>query len=83
MDGSGARDGAAESHTTLTVIATDANLSRFELAQWGRQVHTSMARAIHPFHTARDGDVLFAVTTAAGDRLADNGGLGLDAADTV
>src|SRR2546421_7609724 len=66
-----------------SVIATDAKLSRFELAQWGRQVHTSMARAIHPFHTARDGDVLFAVTTAAGDRVADNGGLGLDAADAV
>src|SRR2546421_2375538 len=65
------------------VIATDAKLSRFELTQWGRQVHTSMARAIHPFHTARDGDVLFAVTTAAGDRVADNGGLGLDAADAV
>jgi hypothetical protein len=29
------------------------------------QVHTSMARAIQPFHTRADGDVLFAVTTGA------------------
>jgi L-aminopeptidase/D-esterase-like protein len=28
-----------------------------------RQVHTSMARAIQPFHTLDDGDAFFAVTT--------------------
>jgi L-aminopeptidase/D-esterase-like protein len=28
-----------------------------------RQVHSSMARAIDPFHTMYDGDVLYAVTT--------------------
>jgi L-aminopeptidase/D-esterase-like protein len=28
-----------------------------------RQVHTSMARAIDPFHTMYDGDVQYAVTT--------------------
>ncbi|TML20842.1 MAG: peptidase S58, DmpA [Actinobacteria bacterium] len=29
----------------------------------GRQVHASMARAIHPFHALTDGDVLYAATT--------------------
>ena len=34
-----------------------------ELRQLARQVHASMARAIDPFHTIHNGDVLYAVTT--------------------
>jgi L-aminopeptidase/D-esterase-like protein len=49
--------------TTLTVIATNQKLDRWVLRQLARQVHTSMARAIHPFHALTDGDVLFAATT--------------------
>lgn len=49
--------------TTLTVIATSQKLDRWVLRQLARQVHTSMARAIHPFHALTDGDVLFAATT--------------------
>jgi L-aminopeptidase/D-esterase-like protein len=30
-----------------------------------RQVHSSLARAIDPFHTMYDGDVLYCVTTNA------------------
>jgi L-aminopeptidase/D-esterase-like protein len=51
-------------NTTLTVVATNQKLDRWLLRQLGRQVHTSMARAIHPFHALTDGDVLFAVTTS-------------------
>jgi 6-aminohexanoate-oligomer endohydrolase len=50
-------------NTTLTVLVTNQKLSRYELTQLGRQVHASMARAIQPFHTHADGDVLFAVST--------------------
>jgi L-aminopeptidase/D-esterase-like protein len=50
-------------NTTLTVVATNQKLDRWLLRQLGRQVHTSMARAIHPFHAITDGDVLFAATT--------------------
>jgi L-aminopeptidase/D-esterase-like protein len=50
-------------NTTLTMVATDAKLSGRELAQFGRQVHTSMARAIDPFHTTSDGDTLYALTS--------------------
>jgi L-aminopeptidase/D-esterase-like protein len=66
-------DGAPieEGNSTVTVIATDAVLNTFELRQWSRQVHTSMARAIHPFHTTRDGDVLFAVTTGRSQQRVD------------
>jgi 6-aminohexanoate-oligomer endohydrolase len=52
-----------KSNTTLTVLATNIQLSNHLLTQFARQVHTSMARAIQPFHTIYDGDVLFAVTT--------------------
>jgi L-aminopeptidase/D-esterase-like protein len=54
---------APEGNTTLTVIITNQKLTRRDLEQWGKQVHSSMSRAIYPFHTPRDGDTLFAVTT--------------------
>lgn len=50
-------------NTALTVFVTNQKISRDSLAQVGRQVHSSMARAIQPFHTIYDGDVLYAVTT--------------------
>jgi L-aminopeptidase/D-esterase-like protein len=50
-------------NTTLTVLVTNLKLGPHYLRQFGRQVHTSMARAIQPFQTQRDGDVLFALST--------------------
>jgi L-aminopeptidase/D-esterase-like protein len=50
-------------NTTLTAVVTNQRLSSRELQQLARQVHASMARAIQPFHTADDGDVLIAVST--------------------
>ena len=50
-------------NTTLTVVVTNQQLDDRSLGQLGRQVHSSMARAIQPFHTLYDGDVLFAVST--------------------
>ena len=50
-------------HTTLTLLVTNQKLSPQSLRQVGKQVHTSMARAIQPFHTIYDGDVFFSVTT--------------------
>jgi L-aminopeptidase/D-esterase-like protein len=50
-------------HTTLTLCATNVALPPRALRQFGKQVHTSMARAIQPFHTIYDGDVFFTVTT--------------------
>jgi 6-aminohexanoate-oligomer endohydrolase len=49
--------------TTLTLVATNQRLGRRELQTLGRQVHASMARAIQPFHSLVDGDVLYAATT--------------------
>jgi L-aminopeptidase/D-esterase-like protein len=50
-------------NTTLTVLATNQAMNIRELNQMARQVHSSLARAIDPFHTMYDGDVLYAVTT--------------------
>ena len=51
------------SNTTLTLIVTNVKMSETNLEQFAKQVHTSMARAIYPFHTHFDGDILYAVTT--------------------
>lgn len=48
-------------NTTLTLVVTNQKVSN--LYQFARQVHTSMARAIQPFHTIHDGDILYAATT--------------------
>jgi 6-aminohexanoate-oligomer endohydrolase len=50
-------------NTTLTVVVTNQKLNARLLRTLGRQVHASMARAIQPFHTLVDGDVLFTVST--------------------
>jgi 6-aminohexanoate-oligomer endohydrolase len=52
-------------NTTLTLVVTNETLDQRSLRQLGRQVHASLARAIHPFHALVDGDVLYAVTTGA------------------
>lgn len=51
----------AMGNTTLTVVVTNQKVGRLD--QFGKQVHASMARAIQPFHTESDGDVLYAVST--------------------
>ncbi len=68
--------------TTLTVVATNERLDQRLLRTLARQVHTSMARAIQPFHTLVDGDVLYAVTTSQVESaLLDSIGLGVVASE--
>ncbi len=50
-------------NTNLTLVATDQKLDALQLRSVARQVHSSMARAIQPFNTRWDGDILFAVST--------------------
>jgi len=69
-------------NTTLTLVATNQRTDREVLRQLGRQVHASMARAIHPFHALTDGDVLFAATTNEADNDAlDSVALGVVASE--
>jgi len=51
-------------HTTIAVIATDAPLSKAELAKVAQMAHDGLARAIRPVHTPFDGDTVFALATA-------------------
>jgi L-aminopeptidase/D-esterase-like protein len=50
-------------NTTISMLVTNVKIPQLELNQLARQVHSSMHRAIQPFHTDMDGDTLFAVTT--------------------
>jgi 6-aminohexanoate-oligomer endohydrolase len=54
-------------NTTLTLVITNRVLDPGQLRRLAIETHASMARAIQPFHTSRDGDTLFAVTTATCD----------------
>lgn len=56
-------DGPEPGNTTLTVVVTNQTIAGHNLAQLGRQVHSSMARAIQPIHAPTDGDVLWMVST--------------------
>jgi 6-aminohexanoate-oligomer endohydrolase len=58
--------------TTLTVVVTNQRLTAEKGQPWAvkqlaRSVHSSMWRALQPFHTIYDGDVLWAVTTGEVD----------------
>jgi L-aminopeptidase/D-esterase-like protein len=50
-------------NTTISLVVTNQKLPHWALSRLAVQVHSSMARAIQPFSTESDGDVLFAVTT--------------------
>ncbi|MEO7683372.1 MAG: P1 family peptidase [Gemmatimonadaceae bacterium] len=50
-------------NTTLTLVVTNQKMPYWALRRLAVQVHGSMNRAIQPFSTEDDGDVLYAVTT--------------------
>ena len=50
-------------NTTLSLVVTNQKLDHLQLRSIGRQVHTSMARGIQPFHARWDGDVNYMVST--------------------
>jgi L-aminopeptidase/D-esterase-like protein len=55
---------AERKNTTISLIVVNQKMGPAELQRLAIQVHTSMARAIQPFQTEFDGDVLYAVSTA-------------------
>jgi L-aminopeptidase/D-esterase-like protein len=50
-------------NTTVSLVVTNRKLEMAELQRLAIQVHTSMGRALQPFSTESDGDVLYAVST--------------------
>jgi L-aminopeptidase/D-esterase-like protein len=80
----GKRAASTSTATTLTVVVTDAQLGETDLAVLSRQVHASLARAIHPVHASGDGDALWFLTTnAVHDPAVSATALGAFASDLV
>ncbi len=50
-------------NTTLTLVVTNQELPIWALQRLATQVHSALGRAIQPYSTTSDGDVLFAATT--------------------
>ena len=59
--------GERRGNTTLTLVLTNEKLPVWALQRLATQVHMAMGRAIQPYATTNDGDVLFAATTAEVD----------------
>jgi D-aminopeptidase len=55
--------GAPRMNTTLGVVATDAALTKAQARHLAIMAQDGLARAIHPVHTALDGDIVFAIAT--------------------
>jgi 6-aminohexanoate-oligomer endohydrolase len=70
-------------NTTLTVLVTNVKLTDTALRQLATQVHSSMHRAIQPFHTELDGDTLFALTTDEVELTGTAAGLGALASEVA
>lgn len=52
-------------NTTIAIVATDADLDKAQLQRLATAAQDGLARAIVPSHTPFDGDLVFAVSTAA------------------
>jgi L-aminopeptidase/D-esterase-like protein len=57
-------------NTTLVVVATDAALDRAQCRKLAELGHDALAIGIRPTHTLFDGDVVFALSTGDGSRMA-------------
>jgi L-aminopeptidase/D-esterase-like protein len=57
------RGAQARTHTTIAIVATDADLSRVELKRLAIMASDGLARSIRPAHTPFDGDIVFAIAT--------------------
>jgi D-aminopeptidase len=51
--------------TTLAIVATDVALDKIRLKRLAIMAQAGLARAIYPAHTPLDGDIVFALSTAA------------------
>ena len=68
-------------NTTIGVVATDATLTREESNYLARVSHNGLSMTIHPCHTIRDGDTMFAMATGEFGNEVDLTTLGAAAAE--
>lgn len=71
----------APTNTTLSVVATNAALSKEQANKVAQMAHNGLARTIRPCHTMVDGDTIFALSLD--DRKADTSVIGAVAAEVV
>jgi L-aminopeptidase/D-esterase-like protein len=69
--------------TTLTVVATNAALTKTQLTKLAIVAHTGASRAINPYQTESDGDQVIAVSTGALEPAPSLTALGAAAAEVV
>lgn len=55
----------AGENTTISVVATDARLTKMEAKRLAIMAHDGFARALWPSHTPIDGDIVFALSTGS------------------
>lgn len=55
---------APRHNTTIGIVATNVDLSHEQLIKMVQMAHDGLAMSIRPVHTSRDGDTLFAASTA-------------------
>jgi L-aminopeptidase/D-esterase-like protein len=60
-----AAEGSEETSTTLSLVVTDLEVDRPVLQRVASIAHASLGGVIVPFHSATDGDVMFAAATGA------------------
>ena len=70
-------------NTTLGVIATNAVLTKTQATRVAEMAHDGFARAIVPSHTPVDGDTIFTLATGSKPGAADDGLIGVLAADVM
>ncbi|MEV7341443.1 P1 family peptidase [Streptomyces sp. NPDC093544] len=59
------KNGPPPLHTTLAVVATDADITRAQAQKLAGTAHDGIARAVRPVHLLNDGDTVFALATGA------------------
>ena len=62
------KEAAADTNTTVGVIATDLQLTKAQAKRLAIAAHDGFARAIWPSHTPFDGDLVFALATGTAGR---------------
>ncbi len=80
-----AKGGPGE-NTTIAIVATDATLNKAQTKQFAVMAQDGLVRAIHPVHTALDGDTVFAAATGRrplGNAIPELTGLGAIAAHVL
>ncbi len=77
----GAMGGFKGGNTTLTVVATNARLTKLQATKLAQLAQLGMARTIYPVHTMSDGDIVVALSV--GEERADVNALGVAAAEAV